>query len=160
MGARRGTGHRGVAVPIAGWATACVHRCAQGHASAGHDHRRSAGVRAITLVGASAPQSDRVAIESGAAVPSGRGGHQRSLPHGCQARDMTIGPPRSIGAQLAAAAKLARDGRLVVRVVTGYSAVDLRSYVEFAADQAGVDYAVAPSSTRLNSSHIPLSRIP
>jgi hypothetical protein len=34
---------------------------------------------------------------------------------------------------------------LVVRVVTGYSAVDLRSYVEFAADQAGVDYAVAPS---------------
>ena len=81
---RRRAGHHRVAVPLADRAAAGLHRRAQGQQPARHHHRRAAGVRAGALVGAPAAQPDRAAPQGGAAVPPGRGGRERAVPHGQQ----------------------------------------------------------------------------
>jgi hypothetical protein len=55
---------------------------------------------------------------------------------------MTPRPPETVGSPLAAAARLAQDGRLPVRVLVPDWSADLRFLAEVVADQAGVDCAV------------------
>src|SRR2546425_969807 len=71
---------RRVAVPLTGWTAAGIHRRyarpASGQSPDGDLARDGPGA----LVGAGAPQSDRVAAQGGAIVPARRRGRRRALP--------------------------------------------------------------------------------
>ena len=68
---------RSLAGPAAG-----VPRRGQRTEPARHAHGHPARVRPLELVGAPAPQPDRAAAQSRPAVPPGRRGGQRAVPHG------------------------------------------------------------------------------